>query len=139
MSEAPGNSRLHHVGYVLPSIAEVVTGYQDAFSVDWDGEIIHDPLQMVRVTFLPSNKTDAATVGTGRAGGTTLASAEIRAGGRGHHHVCYEVNDLKAQVESTQQAGCTLVRVPLPAAAFGGRKIAWVKTVSGQLVDFLQR
>ena len=42
--------------------------------------------------------------------------------GGGIHHVCYEVNDLKAQVESTQQAGCHLVRT---ATAFGGRKIAW--------------
>ena len=139
MSEAPGNSRLHHVGYVVPSIAEAVTGYQDAFSVDWDGEIIHDPLQMVRVTFLPSNKTDAATVELVEPAGPRSPVLKFAQAGGGIHHVCYEVNDLKAQVESTQQAGCTLVRVPLPAAAFGGRKIAWVKTGSGQLVEFLQR
>jgi methylmalonyl-CoA/ethylmalonyl-CoA epimerase len=59
--------------------------------------------------------------------------------GGGIHHVCYEVDDLKTHLESAQHAGCILVRVPLSAAAFGGRKIAWVKTGTGQLVEFLQR
>ena len=117
---APGTSRLHHVGYVVPSIAEAVTGYQHAFSVDWDGEIIHDPLQMVRVTFLPSNKTDSATVELVEPAGPRSPVLKFAQAGGGIHHVCYEVNDLKAQVESTQQAGCTLVQLfPLPRLEAG--------------------
>jgi methylmalonyl-CoA/ethylmalonyl-CoA epimerase len=138
MSEAPQNSRLHHVGYVVPSIAEAVTEYQAALSVDWDGEIVHDPLQIVRVTFLPSNGADAATVELVEPAGPRSPVLKFAQAGGGIHHVCYEVNDLKGQLESAQQAGCILVRVPLPAAAFGGRKIAWIKTASGQLIEFLQ-
>jgi hypothetical protein len=36
-------------------------------------------------------------------------------------------------------AGHTMVRVPMPAPAFGGRKIAWVRTPAGLLVEYLQR
>jgi methylmalonyl-CoA/ethylmalonyl-CoA epimerase len=139
MSEAPQNSRLHHVGYVVSSITKAVTEYQAAFAVDWDGEIVHDPLQMVRVTFLPANAADAATVELVEPAGPRSPVLKFAESGGGIHHVCYEVNDLKAQIESTQQSGCILVRVPLPAAAFGGRKIAWIKTGAGQLVEFLQR
>jgi methylmalonyl-CoA/ethylmalonyl-CoA epimerase len=139
MSNAFQNSRLHHVGYVVASIAETVAGYQAALSVNWDGRIVHDPLQMVQVTFLPSNGADGATVELVEPAGPRSPVRKFAEAGGGIHHVCYEVNDLKAQVESAQQAGCILVRVPLPAAAFDGRKIAWIKTGSGQLVEFLQR
>jgi len=61
------------------------------------------------------------------------------AAGGGLHHICLEVGDLSAHIQACQAAGCTLVRVPLPAAAFGGRKIAWITTPSGQLIELLQR
>ena len=59
--------------------------------------------------------------------------------GGGLHHVCIEVADLPAHIEASRAAGCTLVRIPLPAVAFGGRKIAWIATPGGQLIELLQR
>ena len=61
------------------------------------------------------------------------------AAGGGLHHICLEVADLDVHIEASRAAGCTLVRVPLPAAAFGGRKIAWITTPTGQLIELLQR
>jgi len=133
------NSRFHHAGYVVPSISEAIAEYQAVFSLDWDGEIIHDPLQIVRVTFLPSNRTHEATVELVEPAGPRSPVLKFADAGGGLHHVCYEVDNLNAQIASAQEAGCILVRVPLPAAAFGGRKIAWVKSASGQLVELLQR
>jgi methylmalonyl-CoA/ethylmalonyl-CoA epimerase len=94
---------------------------------------------MVRVTFLPSNGTAGATVELVEPAGPRSPIRKFAEAGGGIHHVCYEVDDLIARIDSAQQSGCVLVRVPLPAAAFGGRKIAWVKTGSGQLVEYLQR
>jgi methylmalonyl-CoA/ethylmalonyl-CoA epimerase len=139
MSTFAQNSRLHNVGYVVSSIADAVAEYKAALSVDWDGEIVHDPLQMVHVTFLPSNRTDGATVELVEPAGRRSPVLKFAEAGGGIHHVCYEVYDLKAQLESAQRAGCMLVRVPLAAAAFPGRKIAWIKTGSGQLIELLQR
>jgi methylmalonyl-CoA/ethylmalonyl-CoA epimerase len=139
MSAVTQNSRLHHVGYVVPSISGSVAEYQAALSLGWDGEIVHDPLQMVRVTFLPSNSPETATVELVEPAGPRSPVRKFADAGGGIHHVCYEVDDLKTHLESAQHAGCILVRVPLAAAAFGGRKIAWVKTGTGQLVEFLQR
>ena len=59
----PISGRFHHTGYVVPSIADCVAGFQSALSLDWDGVIVHDPLQMVRVTFLPANRSDCTTGG----------------------------------------------------------------------------
>ena len=47
---APGT--LHHVGFVVASIAESVQGFIDSLQAEWDGVVFHDPNQIVRVTFL---------------------------------------------------------------------------------------
>lgn len=59
--------------------------------------------------------------------------------GGGLHHICYEVGDLKSQIAASQAAGGTLVRVPLPAVAFEGRKIAWILTAQKLLVEYLEK
>ena len=130
-------SRVHHAGYVTASIAESVDEYVKATGLVWDGKIIHDPLQMVNVTFLGSGDGQAMIELVEPAGKRSPVNQFLSAGG-GLHHVCMEVSDLAAHIESSRAAGCTLVRVPLPAVAFGGRKIAWMKTASGALIELLQ-
>lgn len=132
-------SRFHHTGYVVSSIADSVAEFQSAMFLDWDGVIVHDPLQMVRVTFLPPIQPDQATIELVEPAGPRSPVLKFLESGGGIHHVCFEVEDLKAQLAEVRAAGHTMVRVPMPAAAFGGRKIAWVRTASGLLVEYLQR
>jgi methylmalonyl-CoA/ethylmalonyl-CoA epimerase len=131
--------RFHHAGYVVVSIAESAPRYARSLSLDWDGMVIHDPLQMVRVTFLPANLPDQATIELVEPAGPRSPVRKFAESGGGLHHICYEVEDLAAQISESQAAGCTLVRVPLPAQAFGGRKIAWVITPEKALIEFLER
>src|SRR5690242_3893099 len=46
-----GNGILHHLGFVVSSIAAVADDFARSISASWDGEIIHDPIQGVRVAF----------------------------------------------------------------------------------------
>lgn len=133
------NSRLHHAGYVVSSISESVPEFQRALSLEWDGRIVHDPLQFVRVTFLPSNDSGAATIELIEPAARRSPVRAFAEAGGGLHHVCYEIDDLQTQIEASQKAGCTLVRIPLPAVAFNGRKIAWITTPGKQLIEFVQR
>lgn len=132
-------SRFHHVGYIVPSIAEYAPGFQSALFLGWDGVIVHDPLQMVRVTFLPANLPAETTIELVEPAGPRSPVLKFLESGGGIHHVCYEVADLKAQLAEARAAGHTMVRVPMPAPAFGGRYIAWVRTPAGVLVEYLQR
>jgi methylmalonyl-CoA/ethylmalonyl-CoA epimerase len=131
--------RLHHTGYVVRSIAESAEPLARQLSLTWDGDIIHDPLQMVKVTFLPALVSDEATIELIEPAGARSPVKKFAEAGGGLHHVCYEIDDLKAQIAESQAAGGTLVRVPLPAKAFNGRKIAWIATAQGLLVEYLER
>jgi methylmalonyl-CoA/ethylmalonyl-CoA epimerase len=131
-------SRVHHVGYVTSSISDWVNQYAAFTGLVWDERIIQDPLQMVRVTFLGSGDDGSAMIELVEPAGRRSPVNKFLASGGGLHHVCLEVIDLRAHIEASCVSGCTLVRVPMPAVAFGGRKIAWITTPDGQLIELLQ-
>lgn len=131
-------SRVHHVGYVTPSIAEWAKKYVAVTGLAWDGRIIVDPLQMVKVAFLASGYQGDAMIELVEPAGRRSPVNRFLASGAGLHHVCLEVVDLGAHISASRTSGCTLVRVPMPAVAFGGRKIAWITTPDGQLIELLQ-
>ena len=108
-------------------------------ALDWDGETILDPHQQVSVTFLRGkNPADPLVELVEPAGDSSPVLSFLKRGG-GLHHVCYVVDSLEAQLEDCRARRSLVVRPPLPAAAFGGRRIAWVYTKNKLLVEYLER
>ena len=130
---------LHHVGYVVASIAESRDRWVSALSIISVSELFEDPIQKVRVQFF-----DFAP-----GGGTTLELVEpltpdapvaafLEKGG-GLHHLCFEVDQLEAHIQQMKTRQALLIRQPKPAVAFGGRRIAWMMTREKLLVEYLER
>ena len=47
---------LHHLGFVVASISAVAEEFAASMSARWDGQVVHDPLQRVRVAcFSPAD------------------------------------------------------------------------------------
>jgi methylmalonyl-CoA/ethylmalonyl-CoA epimerase len=129
----------HHVGYVVSSIAQVGQDFARSLGAEWDGAIIHDPLQEARVTFMRCAGPESPAVELVEPAGDTSPLHKVVAKGGGLHHVCYEVDSLDAQLVQSRAAGCLVVKNPLPAVAFGSRRIAWVYTRQKLLVEYLER
>lgn len=128
----------HHVGFVVGSIQETVHSLAQSLDAEWDGHIIHDPNQAVRVTFLRSkNRADPLFELVEPVGEKSPVLSFAEKGG-GLHHVCYVVESLDTMLTQCRSQGMILVRPPLPAAAFGGRRIAWVYTRSRLLIEYLE-
>jgi methylmalonyl-CoA/ethylmalonyl-CoA epimerase len=136
MATAPS---LHHVGYAVASISQVGKDFARSLGAVWDGNIIHDPLQEARVTFLRCGAPDTPAVELIEPAGDASPLHKFIKKGGGLHHVCYEVDSLPAQLEQSRGAGCLIVKNPLPAVAFGGRLIAWVYTRQKLLIEYLER
>ena len=133
-----GVVRLHHLGFVLASIRKSAEEFAHSLCASWDGEIIFDPLQKVHVTFLRGAHDHDALIELVEPAGPDSPVSRFLARKGGLHHVCYEVEDLEAQLAFCKSAGSSLVRKPVPAVAFGGRRIAWVLTKSRLLVEYLE-
>jgi methylmalonyl-CoA/ethylmalonyl-CoA epimerase len=129
----------HHVGYVVSSITDVGADFARSLGTEWDGVIIHDPLQEARVTFLRCGGPETPAVELVEPAGDKSPLHKIVAKGGGLHHVCYEVDSLDTQLAQSRTAGSLVAKNPLPAVAFGGRRIAWVYTRQKLLVEYLER
>jgi len=129
----------HHVGFVVASIDTAIQGLAKSVDAEWDGEITHDPLQNVRVAFLrPKHAADPLVELVEPAGEKSPVLAFLKRGG-GLHHLCYEVDQLDRQLETSRAGGGLVVRPPLPAVAFGGRRVAWFYTKEKLLIEYLER
>jgi len=132
-------ARLHHVGLVVPGIAAVAQRSACQLHAAWDGQIFHDPLQNVRVSFLAGNGPDAPSVELVEpVDGTSPVSEFLRRGG-GLHHLCYEVDSLDQEMSRCRSDGRVVVKPAMPAVAFGGRRIFWTLNRERLLVEWLER
>ena len=129
----------HHIGFVVASIQDAAPGFLDALHEEWDGKIFHDPNQAVRVTFLHSHHPGNPVLELVEPAGEKSPVIPFLKRGGGLHHLCYEVDCLEEQLAVRRAQGGLIVRPPLPAVAFGGRRIAWVYTKNKLLLEYLER
>jgi methylmalonyl-CoA/ethylmalonyl-CoA epimerase len=130
--------RLHHVGFVVHSIGEIAEGFARSIAGSWDGRIILDPLQGARVTFFRGPIPTDSLVELVEPVDEGSPVAKFLKRGGGLHHLCYEVEKLETQLQYSRSTGSLVVRTPVPAAAFGGRRIAWVYTKAKLLLEYLE-
>jgi methylmalonyl-CoA/ethylmalonyl-CoA epimerase len=134
-----GNGTLHHLGFVVASISAVAEEFAFSISAQWDGEITHDPIQRVRVTFLtPLDARNPVYELIEPASEASPVSNFLKKRG-GLHHVCYEVDDLDSALEKARRAGWAIAAAPAPAVAFDRRRIAWICSKTRLLTELLER
>ena len=133
------SASFHHVGFAVVSIEKSAQDFAASLGAQWNGEIIHDPLQEARVTFLRFGGPETPAMELVEPAGDKSPLRKFLSRGGGLHHVCYEVDSLGAQLQQNRAARCLIVQEPLPAVAFNGRRIAWVYTSEKLLVEYLER
>jgi methylmalonyl-CoA/ethylmalonyl-CoA epimerase len=124
---------------VVPSISTAAEAFAASTSASWDHQIIHDPLQLVRVAFFkPIDARNPVYELVEPASDLSPVAKFLHKGG-GLHHVCYEVDDLESGLREARRAGFAMASPPTPAVAFGGRRIAWICSKNRLLMEFLER
>ena len=129
----------HHVGFVVASITEAGRSLAESIGAQWDGQIIHDPLQAARVAFLRFENPDTPAIELVEPAGEASPLHRFLQRGGGLHHVCFQVDSLENQLQACRAAGGLVVKPPLPAVAFGSRRIAWIYSKHKLLVEYLER
>ena len=54
------------------------------------------------------------------------------------YHICFEVDNLERKIENLINKGCILVSPPKPAVLFEGRRVAFLITPMGFLIELLE-
>lgn len=134
----PDHLKLHHIGFVVSSIQESAESFALSLGATWDGNIVFDPLQKVRVTFFQGRNLTDPLVELVEPGEPESPVSRFLKRGGGLHHLCYEVKDLDSHLRFCLSVGTIIIRPPVPAVAFGGRRIAWAVTKKRLLMEFLE-
>ncbi len=123
----------------MSSIADSIKGWCAAFAPVSVSEIFEDEIQRARVMFLGLPPDGVARIELVEPMGAESPVAGFDQKGGGLHHLCFEVNDLEGQIARMKTLKAMLIRHPQPAVAFGGRRIAWMRTREKLLVEYLER
>jgi len=116
---------LHHVGILVADIGSASEAYVRRFGYSIRTSVIHDPTQTAFVQFLalPGSTVLVELVAPDRP--DSKLSGALRKGG-GLNHMCYAVEDIDDACRHLRAEAMLLIQPPVPAAAFPGRRIAWL-------------
>lgn len=129
--------RFHHVGYAVRDIRSYLDDFMTPlFHPLRVSEPVADPIQQVRVCFVEMP------------GGTVIELVEpladtspvmelVGSQRGGLYHLCYEVDDLDAEIARFRAKRCMPLGRPVPAAAFNGRRIVFLLTPQRDLIELL--
>ena len=68
---------------------------------------------------------------------TSPVARALKQGG-GLNHICYRVEDLESSIQAMVANGAKVVREPLPAVAFDGRRVTFLYTRERELIEFVE-
>ena|ERR1700683_3821337 len=134
-----GKASLHHLGVVVASISTAASEFAASISANWNGQIIYDPIQQVRVAFFNPNDAQNPVFELVEPVGEISPVTNFLRKRVGLHHVCYEIDDLELALKAARAAGSFILSKPTPAVAFNGRRIAWVSSKARLLMELLER
>lgn len=129
-------TRVHHIGYLVKHLEKS----RDSFlSLGFHavGDTVRDPGRDVDILFmekdgytveLVSPRSDASVVGR-----------LIKNCKNAPYHLCYEADDLGAELERLERSGFTRIDEPAPAPAIGGRRVCFLMSPRIGLIELLER
>jgi methylmalonyl-CoA/ethylmalonyl-CoA epimerase len=131
--------KLLHIGVAVPALAPATDMLASLFGYKVVSGPFDDPIQKVAVNFLASGECDAAEVELiAPLSDDSPIRAILGKSGGGAYHLCFETNNMEAALEHARSLGCVVVAQPVPAVAFGGRRIAWIYAPSRQLFELVE-
>lgn len=127
---------IDHVGIVVGSLDDAAAYYTTQFGLRPAGGRVVDPLQDVELQFLEDERGTRLEL-IRPLSAESPATRALRHGG-GLNHICYRVADLESSVQALVACDAKVVREPLPAVAFNGRRVVFLYTRRRELVEFVE-
>ena len=128
----------HHLGIAVRDLQTAVPLYEDLFQYELESGPFDDPVQNVSVCFLSSTNLGPLIELVAPLGPNSPVDRALKQAGGGPYHICYKVPDINTAIGRFTEKGALLLSGPVPAVAFGMRKIAWLQTEARLLVELVQ-
>lgn len=128
--------KISHIAVIVPDLDEAMKFWVEALGLELS-HVEHVADQAVDVGFLPVGESDIELLKpfTEDSG----VAKFLQKKGPGIHHICFEVDDIKATLTRLKEKGIQLINEE-PTIGSGGKKIAFVhpKGTGGVLIELYE-
>jgi methylmalonyl-CoA/ethylmalonyl-CoA epimerase len=131
--------KFKHLGVAVADLGQALSVYREVFEYRLIAGPYEDPIQKVSVCFVGSGRDGDLILELVAPLGEKSPVHRVLTKQIGAYHACFEVEDLDQTLKHVRAMGCVVFGQPVPAVAFGGRRIAWFYTPSRQLVEILEQ
>ncbi len=128
--------RLNHVAVLVPDLEEALQFWRDQLGLDLDKVETVSSME-VEIAFLPLGESEIELVQP--TSSTSGLAKFLEKRGPGLHHICLEVDDIKAKLDQLKAADVRLIDQD-PILMDDGRQLAFIhpKSAGGVLVELYQ-
>jgi methylmalonyl-CoA/ethylmalonyl-CoA epimerase len=131
--------KLRHVGVAVPALDSATEMLESLFGYRVVSGPFDDPIQKVTVNFLAQGVEDVAEIELIAPLTKDSPIQSMLAKNRGGaYHLCFETSDMEGALAHAASVGCLIASRAEQAVAFGGRRIAWIYTKTGQLFELVE-
>jgi methylmalonyl-CoA/ethylmalonyl-CoA epimerase len=127
--------KIDHIGIAVRSVDEALKVHRDLLGLEFEKITEHEGM---RIAFLTAGDVEIELLESTRPG--TPIAGFIERKGEGIHHLCFEVDDVEAELEAYRRKGARLID-ETPRTGAEGERIAFVhpKSTGGVLVELIEK
>jgi methylmalonyl-CoA epimerase len=127
--------KIDHIGIAVRSVEEALKVHRDLLGLEFRKVTEHDGM---RIAFLMAGDVEIELLEPTRPETPIARFLEKR--GEGIHHLCFEVEDIEAEIEAYRRKGARLVD-ETPRTGASGERIAFVhpKSTGSVLVELIEK
>lgn len=127
--------RINHIAIVVANLDQALRTYQDRLGLTMTKRLLM-PEQEVEIAFLPAGESVIELIQPVTE--TSGVAKYLASRGEGLHHICLEVEDVRATMEELAARDVRLINEQPIRAAEGYGVFAHPKSAHGVLIEFLQ-
>lgn len=129
--------KLDHVGYAVNDLETTARHYLEA---GWEGSPIYEETsQNARIMFLSKEGFPKIELVAANGQGKFPAENTLKCSGVAPYHLCYEVDDVMAAMESLYEEGFVPLFMPVESVAMNGRKICYLSSLEVGTIEIVSK
>ena len=127
--------KVHHVGYAVPAIEAAISEFG---ALGWTivGGVTDDMERKVRIQFMQLGGAVIELVAP--LTDDSPIRKTLQKGSGTPYHICYEVDSLEAAEAELKARNFIAFKKPSPAPAIGGRRVEWLYSKNGGILELLE-
>ncbi len=131
--------KVHHLGIAVSKMEASIKAYEN---LGWqlEGSVTDDEIRNVKIAFMKHSATGEMIELISPMGENSPVTGILKTMRKvaTPYHICYEVKDLERALEALKDERYMLTDEAKPAPAIGGRRVAFLMSKDGGLIELLE-